>query len=179
MKLKHTLLATALGAVMTAPAMAADTVQFYINGEITVATCTIADAEKVKTFDLATITIDKLAASDSESTESASQTVTLTCPPLANLKLTLSDNNSSSSTNAYLVNGTNPNGTGTASNAAIRMYYDNQTSPIKMKTSFATVKTTSQGTVQLPFTAKYFNPAGGTLSTGTVRAAATLTIDYE
>lgn len=125
-----------------------------------------------KTFNLNRITIDQIAAAGAVSTESNTQTVTLNCPSGITLGLTLADANSSNSTADYLLS------TGTAANAAVKMFYSGSTTPIIMKRQFATVTTNSDGAVNLPFTARYFNPVGATLGTGTVRSKATLTISY-
>lgn len=125
-----------------------------------------------KTFNLNRITIDQIAASGSVSSESNTQTVTLNCPAGITLKMSMSDANSSANTGDYLVS------TGTAANAAVRMYYNNGSTPIKMQSQFATVTTSVTGNVNLPFTARYFNPVGSSLGTGTVRSHAVLTIEY-
>lgn len=180
MKLKKTLMTAMLLAATTATAQTTPTnVIFNINGEITAATCSLATGEAdQKGVFLTTISLDHIAGAGKESTVTGTIDTKLNCPPSAVLKLTMTDNNVSGSTNDYLVSLKSRAGTGTSQNSAMRVYYKDQTTPITMGKQFATERSTSQGIITLPFTAKYYNPTGNA-TPGTVRTQATLSIAYE
>lgn len=136
-------------------------------------TCDALPANYERVFTLADINVDSLAAG-AESTVSDTQSVQLTnCPAGISLTLAVSDAAFPNNTGDYL---RNQSGTNYAANAGVRLYYNN-TEKVTM-TSWRKQVTTTAGTMNLPFTAKYYRLPTGNLGIGVVRSQATVTITY-
>lgn len=120
-----------------------------------------------QTFDLPSISIDRIAAIGNED-GGVTREVRLRCPSNVRIKMVVKDANDHNSRNSYLTS------TGTAANAKVRLYFEN--SLITMLKEFSKISQDGQNT--LSFTAKYYN-AVGNISPGSVTSQAILTLNYE
>lgn len=126
-----------------------------------------------KTFPLSRIAVDSLT-NNANQGNGVSQIVQLVnCPAGINVQLSLSDVNNTNSTTNYLVNQG-----GTARNAGVQLFYDNETTAKQLRSPW-TIRTSVAGNQDLPFTARYYHIAtNGALGAGTVRSQAILQVSY-